>query len=438
MNLYGPETPRIKSNIGEKIYEQMSELYPICSSITGNGVRETLTILKKHIPLTIHEVPSGTKVFDWTVPMEWNIRDAYIKNSSGEKIIDFKKSNLHVLNYSVPVKKTVSLEKLKEHLFTLPDYPDWIPYKTSYYKENWGFCLTHNQFLALKDEEYEVFIDSSLEKGNLTYGEYLIKGEKSDEVLISCHICHPSLCNDNLSGVVLSVFLAKHLNCIPVRYSYRFLFIPGTIGSITWLCLNEERVSKIKHGLVVAGIGDQGKSTYKRSRIGNAEIDKVVEHVLKCSNDPYEIVDFTPYGYDERQYCSPGFNLPVGCLQRTPHGQYPEYHTSADNFDFVQPEYISDSFSKYLSVFRILENNKSFYNTTPKCEPQLGKRGLYTAIGGESNTIVDQMALLWVLNLSDGQHTLMDISERSGMEFDLIKNAADALLQKDLLQECIE
>ena len=437
MNIDDIEANRVNSKIGEEMYEQMSELYPICCSITGNGVRETLTLLKKHIPLTVHEVPSGTKVFDWTVPKEWNIRDAYIKNSSDEKIIDLKNSNLHVLNYSVPVKKRVSLKELKEHLFTLPEYPDWIPYKTSYYKENWGFCMTHSQFLTLKDGEYEVFIDSSLEEGSLTYGEYLIKGEKSEEVLISCHICHPSLCNDNLAGVVLTVFLAKYLKRIPVRYSYRFLFIPGTIGSITWLCLNEENVSKIKHGLVVAGIGDKGKSTYKRSRIGNAEIDKVVEHVLKCSDEPFEIVDFTPYGYDERQYCSPGFNLPIGCLQRTPHGQYPEYHTSADNFDFVRPEYMADSFSKYLSVFSILENNKRFYNTNPRCEPQLGKRGLYTAIGGESNTIVDQMALLWVLNLSDGQHTLMDISERSGMKFDLIKNAADALLQKGLLQECI-
>ncbi|GJQ58176.1 MAG: DUF4910 domain-containing protein [Candidatus Scalindua sp. AMX11] len=421
--------------VGDDMFQLMSELYPICRSITGNGVVESLNILNRHLPLTIHEIPSGTKVFDWTVPKEWNIRDAYIKNSKGEKIVDFKKFSLHVLNYSVPVKKKVSLDELKEHLFTLPEYPEWIPYRTSYFKENWGFCLSHNQLLEMNDKEYEVCIDSSLEDGNLTYGECFIEGEEPDEVLLSCHACHPSLCNDNLSGVSLVTFLGKYLSTLSLRYSYRIIFIPGTIGSITWLSRNETNISRIKHGLVVACVGDPGMSTYKRSRIGNAEIDKAVEHVLKNSGKPYEIVDFSPYGYDERQYCSPGFNLPVGCLFRTPHGQYPEYHTSADNFDFVRPEYLSDSFSKYISVLKILENNKRYSNTNPKCEPQLGKRGLYTAIGGKSDTNADQMALLWVLNLSDGQHSLLDISERSGIDFDRIKDVADILQQKVLLQE---
>ncbi len=425
----------IDNKIGNEMYQLMSDLYPICRSITGNGMRETLGILKKHIPITVHEVSSGTKVFDWTVPKEWNIRDAYVKNMKGEKIVDFQKSNLHVLNYSVPVNKKISLDELKEHLFTLPQYPDWIPYRTSYYEDNWGFCLSHNQFLKLENGEYEVYIDSSLENGNLTYGEYYIEGETSDEVLLSCHACHPSLCNDNLSGLALVTFLGKYLSSIPLRYSYRIIFIPGTIGSITWLSVNEPNLPRIKHGLVVACVGDPGKSTYKRSRIGNAEIDKVVEYVLKQSGKPYEVVDFTPYGYDERQYCSPGFNLPVGCLHRTPHGQYPEYHTSADNFDFVRPEHLSDSLSKCMSVLHILEHNRRYFNTNSKCEPQLGKRGLYTAMGGESNTIVDQMALLWVLNLSDGSYSLMDIVERSGMSFDLIKCAAEALVKHNLLKE---
>ncbi|MCP5005005.1 MAG: DUF4910 domain-containing protein [Planctomycetes bacterium] len=421
--------------VGEDMVKLMRELYPICRSITGSGIRETLGILKKHIPLTIHEVPSGTKAFDWTVPKEWNIRDAYIKNLKGEKIVDFQISNLHVLNYSLPVNKKISLDDLKEHLFTLPQYPDWIPYRTTYYKDNWGFCLSHNQFLKLEDSEYEVYVDSSLENGNLTYGEYYIEGETSDEVLLSCHTCHPSLCNDNLSGIALVTFLGKYLASLPLRYSYRIILIPGTIGSITWLSVNEPNLSWIKHGLVVACVGDPGTFTYKKSRIGNAEIDKVVEHVLKQSGKPYEIVDFTPYGYDERQYCSPGFNLPVGCLHRTPHGQYPEYHTSADNFDFVRSEHLSDSLSKYLSVLHILEHNRRYFNKNPKCEPQLGKRGLYTAMGGQSNTIVDQMALLWVLNLSDGSCSLLDIAERSGMSFDSIKRAADALVKHDLLEE---
>lgn len=423
---------------GKATYRLISELYPICRSITGNGVRQTLNIIRKHIPLTVHEVPSGTRAFDWTVPKEWNIKNAYVKNSKGEKIIDFNKSNLHVLNYSVPIKKKLSLNELKEHLFTLPEHPDWIPYRTSYYKEDWGFCLSHNQFSKLRDEEYEVSIDSSLEEGHLTYGEYYIEGKMSDEVLISCHVCHPSLCNDNLSGIALSCFLAKCLSNISLKYSYRFLFIPGTIGSIVWLALNESNVSKIKHGLVATNLGDSGQFTYKKSRQENAEIDKTVLNVLKNSGNNYEIMDFVPYGYDERQYCSPGFDLPVGCLMRTPHGRYPEYHTSADNLDIVQPHYLGDSFSIYLSVLSILESNNKYLNQNPKCEPQLGKRGLYTATGGQNNTIVDQMALLWVLNLSDGQHTLLDISERSGLEFDLIKSAVDALLETDLLQVCME
>lgn len=423
---------------GKATYQLISELYPICRSITGNGVRQTLNIIRKHIPLTVHEVPSGTRAFDWTVPKEWNIKNAYVKNSKGEKIIDFNKSNLHVLNYSVPKKKKLSLNELKEHLFTLPEQPDWIPYRTSYYKEDWGFCLSHNQFSKLRDEEYEVSIDSSLEEGHLTYGEYYIEGKMSDEVLISCHVCHPSLCNDNLSGIALSCFLAKCLSNISLKYSYRFLFIPGTIGSIVWLALNESNVSKIKHGLVATNLGDSGQFTYKKSRQENAEIDKTVLNVLKNSGNNYEIMDFVPYGYDERQYCSPGFDLPVGCLMRTPHGRYPEYHTSADNLDIVQPHYLGDSFSIYLSVLSILESNNKYLNQNPKCEPQLGKRGLYTATGGQNNTIVDQMALLWVLNLSDGQHTLLDISERSGLEFDLIKSAVDALLETDLLQVCME
>ncbi len=430
---------RVKPNeVSQGMYQFISELYPICRSITGNGFRETLHWIKKHIELTQHEVPTGTQVFDWTVPKEWNIKDAYVKNSNGERIIDFKKSNLHVVNYSVPVKQKIHLEELKKHLFTLSDRPDWIPYRTSYYKESWGFCLSHKQFLELQDEEYEVCIDSSLEDGHLTYGEYYLKGEKPDEVLISCHACHPSLCNDNLSGIALATFLAKYLSQINLSYSYRFIFIPGTIGSITWLCLNENQVHKIKHGLVLTCLGDPGKSTYKKSRRGDAEIDKAVTHVLKHSGKDSEIIDFFPYGYDERQFCSPGFNLPVGCFMRTPHNCYPEYHTSADNLELVQPQYLADSFSKCFSVLHILENNKKYLNQNPKCEPQLGKRGLYGAIGGQTDTKMREMAMLWVLNLSDGNHSLLDIADRSSMSFDSINQAADALLEHDLLKEKAE
>ena len=293
------------------------ELYPICRSITGDGFRKTMSLLQKQIPLTVHEVPTGTQVFDWTVPREWNIRDAYVKNSLGERVIDFQRSNLHLLNYSVPISRKMPLAELKEHLFTLPDRPDWVPYRTSYYKENWGFCLSHNQLQALPEGEYEVCIDSSLENGSLTYGEYFLPGQATDEILISCHSCHPSLCNDNLSGVSIAAHLAKALAGASRRYSYRFLFIPGTIGSITWLSRNEETARRIRHGLVLACLGDRGGMSYKRSRRGNAEIDRAVVQVLEHSGSAFAMRDFSPYGYDERQYCSPAFDLAVGCISRS-------------------------------------------------------------------------------------------------------------------------
>jgi aminopeptidase-like protein len=429
---------QVEPDIGKRMYGLIRRLYPICRSITGNGVRETLGIIAEHIPCSVVEVPTGTKVFDWTVPKEWNISDAYIKNAKGEKIVDFKDSNLHVLSYSRPFQGMVSLGELKKHLFTIPELPQHIPYRTSYYNEDWGFCLSHNQYLRLTDDRYEVVINATLEEGYLTYGQCVLKGETEQEVLISCHICHPSLCNDNLSGIALTVFLASHLCQTLTRYTYRFLFVPVTIGSITWLASHESSLPDIRHGLVAANLGDSGNFTYKKSRQGNAEIDQAVANVLAGSGFGYKIMDFSPYGYDERQYCSPGFNLPLGCLTRTPHGDYPEYHTSADNLDFVKSENLLDSFSVYASVLNVLENNKIYINQNPKCEPQLGKRGLYDKIGGDSDSKDKQMALLWTLNLSDGGHSLLDISNRSGMSFPLIKNAADTLTESGLLKEAAE
>lgn len=422
-------------NIGQEMHRFIAGLYPLCRSITGNGLRETLRLIRNQIPLDVHEVPTGTPVFDWTVPREWNIRDAYIKNSRGEKIVDFQKSNLHIVSYSVPVRKKMSLEDLKQHLFTIPEHPNWVPYRTSYYRESWGFCLNHNQYLALQEDEYEVMIDSSLEDGHLTYGECYLKGARTDEVLISCHACHPSLCNDNLSGLALATFLAKLLSPLTLGYSYRFLFAPVTIGSITWLARNETHVSRIKHGLVLSCVGDSGKPTYKKSRRGDAEIDRAVIHVLKHSENNYEVMEFSPYGYDERQFCSPAFNLPVGCFMKTPNGRFPEYHSSADNLDFVQPASLADSFFKILSTVDILENNKAYVNRNPKCEPQLGKRGLYKTTGGQATEEEHQLAMLWILNLSDGSHTLLDVAERSGLGFQLIESAANVLLAHGLLEE---
>lgn len=413
---------------GERIYELMRVLFPICRSITGNGIRQTLRIVGEHIPLEVHEVPTGTKVFDWTVPKEWNIRDAYIRKQGGPRLIDFRKSNLQILNYSVPIHRTISLQELKPHLFTIPDHPDWIPYRTTYYKEGWGFCLSHNQLLSLEKGDYEVFVDSSLSDGHLTYGEYHIPGISDDEIMISVHICHPSLANDNLSGLCTVAFLAKYMSEQKRKYSYRFLFIPGTIGAITWLFLNKDDVEKIKHGLVVAGVGDSGGITYKKSRRGNADIDRVVQYVLRRRNQPFSVRDFSPYGYDERQYCSPGFNLPVGSLSRTPYAEYPEYHTSADNMGFVSKAALGDSFYVIAEILDVLESNGRYTNLSPMCEPQLGKRGLYDEIG------LDQLALLWVLSLSDSKNSLLDISEKSGIGFDSIRTAAELLMKFKLLE----
>jgi aminopeptidase-like protein len=418
---------------GSKMFRFMEELFPICRSITGGGIRETLDRIGKRIPLEVHEVPTSTEVLDWTIPKEWNIREAFIKDPSGRRVVDFRDHNLHVMSYSVPVDTRMPLSRLREHIHTLPDQPDLIPYRTSYYSEAWGFCMQHERYQQLLEGDYEVRIDASLEPGSLTFGECLLPGASEDEVLVSCHCCHPSIANDNLSGIALATELAEHLLTLPLRYSYRFLFIPGTIGSIAWLALNEDRVDKIKQGLVVTCVGDAGRPTYKRSRRGDALIDRAAAHVLARSGEPYRIVDFSPYGYDERQYCSPGFNLPVGSLMRTPNGEYPEYHTSADNLDFVDPRSLADSLSLYLEVLDILENDGTFLNLRPKGEPQLGKRGLYPAIGGEGRGS-EFMARLWVLNLSDGAHSLLDIAERAQLPFGTIKDAAELLLEGGLLK----
>jgi len=413
----------------------IKELYPICRSITGEGVRETLRIIQKRIPLEKYEVPSGTKVFDWTVPLEWNVSDAYVMDRAGKRVIDFQSHNLHLMSYSAPVRRRMSLEELRPHLFSLPAHPEWIPYRTSYYKENWGFCIRHADFEQLSDEEYEVVIDSTLQAGSLTYGESYLPGEVSDEVLVSCHVCHPSLCNDNLSGISVAVRLAETMAARSRRYSYRFLFIPGTIGSITWLAQNEQVVPRIRHGLVITGVGDAGSVTYKKSRQDNAEIDRAMAHVLRHSGEAHTIIDFFPYGYDERQYCSPGFNLPVGCFMRTPHGQYSEYHSSADDMDLIRSESLAQSYVHCLEVFELLEGNRVYLNQSPKCEPQLGRRGLYRAVAGQQENQSRELALLWVLNMSDGRHALLDIADRADLPFGQIQSAAEALVEAGLLKE---
>ncbi len=420
--------------LGVELYQFACELYPICRSITGQGIRETLARIGERIPLTLHEVPTGTKVFDWTVPKEWNIRDAYIKDADGNRVVDFQRHNLHVVNYSTPISGKFSLEELRPHLHTLPEHPDWIPYRTTYYKQDWGFCLSQNQLLGLKDGTYDVCIDSSLKDGSLVYGEFLIHGKSDAEILVSVHVCHPSLANDNLSGTTVATALAEHMLERVPYYSYRFLFVPGTIGAIAWLAINKETAKRIEHGMVLTCVGDAGGFHYKQSRRGDAEVDRATAQVLRHCGEAWQVLEFSPYGYDERQYCSPGFNLPVGCLMRSVWGTFPEYHTSADDLEFVRPEQLAGTWHLCTSIFDVLENNRTYISQNPWCEPQLGKRNLYRNTGGDS--IDAQMnARLWVLNMCDGEHSLLDIAERSGLPFPAILSATELLCEAGLLVE---
>jgi aminopeptidase-like protein len=418
-------------SVGRELHDLIARLYPICRSISGDGVRQSFELLRPFIELDVTEVATGTAAFDWTVPREWNISEAWIADSSGRRIVDFADCNLHVLGYSTPVRARMSLDELRQHVFTHETEPDWIPFRTSYYNERWAFCLSQNQLDAMQPGEYEVCIDSSLEDGAVTYAEAVLPGEMSDEVLVSTYSCHPSLANDNVSGIALLALLGRQLKQTPHRYTYRLLWSPGSIGPISWLARNEPRLGDVKHGLVVSCVGDPGPVTYKRSRSGDAEIDRAVAVVLRDLGEEHRIRDFVPLGGDERQFCSPGINLPMGALSRTPADEFPEYHSSADNLDFVRPDALGSAFGVVMRIFDALEGNRSYLNLSPKGEPQLGKRGLYRSVGGGSPR---EAALLWVLNLSDGEHDLLAIAERSGLRFDDIAHAASALEQAELLR----
>ncbi|TIQ36040.1 MAG: DUF4910 domain-containing protein [Mesorhizobium sp.] len=424
----------LPSGLGQQIYALAERLFPICRSITGDGVRRTLDILSEHVDLARHEVPTGTQPFDWTVPKEWNIRSASIVGPDGQKVVDFADSNLHVVNYSIPFKGTLTLDELRPHIHTLPEQPQLIPYRTAYYTPAWGFCMAHDRLAKMPDGLYRVEIDAELKDGSLTYGEYLHRGETEREFLLSAHICHPSLANDNCSGLALLATLARSLKARKTRYSYRFLFAPGTIGALAWLSRNEERVGLIDHGLVMSCVGDAAAPAYKRSRRGDAFIDRAMAHVLG-GRAGAKLIDFSPYGYDERQYCSPGFNLPVGMFQRSVHGTFPEYHTSADNLDFIAPQHLEDSFRILMDVIDVVEGDWTPLNLFPKGEPQLGRRGLYSALGGQKSSGISSMALLWVLNLADGQHSLLAMAERSGLPFRELAAAARLLSDHGLLAE---
>jgi aminopeptidase-like protein len=420
---------------GAELHALIAELLPLPRSLTGDGVRRTFDILERLVPLERTEVATGTAAYDWAMPREWNIREAWLADADGRRIVDFADSTLHVLGYSVPISARLSLEELRPHLFSDPERPDVIPFRTSYHHENWGFCLTHRELERLAEGEYEVVIDSTLEDGHLTYAEAAIPGEEPAEVLISTYVCHPQLANDNLSGVVLAALLARTLRTMSLRLSYRFLFSPATVGPLVWLARNEERLPLVRAGLVASCVGDPGRLTYKRSRRGDAEVDRAVEVVLRDLGGDHELRDFVPLGGDERQFCSPGFDLPVGSLTRSPADEFPGYHSSADDLELVRPEFLADSFGAYLRVVDALEGNQAYLNTNPKGEPQLGRRGLYRTVGGGSFA---EAALLWVLNLSDGRNDLLAIARRSGLPFADVREAADRLLEADLLAEPAE
>ena len=421
------------NDAGREAYELMRRLFPLCRSLTGSGVRDTFDILAEEVPIARTEIPSGTKLFDWEAPDEWNIRDAYIATSDGTRVVDFRDSTLHVVSYSEPVRTTLSLEALRERLHSLPDQPELIPYRTSYYERTWGFCLSHRQLESLQPDDYEVVIDSTLEPGHVSFAELEIEGDGEGEVLISTYVCHPSLANDNLSGIAVATMLAKRLLERRLRYTYRFLFAPGTIGPLAWLHVNRDGLDRVRHGLTLSCIGDGGDFTYKRSRRGDAEVDRATEIVLRDSVASHRVLPWEPWGGDERQFCSPGFDLPVGTLMRTPHGEFDGYHTSADSLDRIRPESLAEAVQVGLNIVDVLESNRRCTNLSPFGEPQLGRRGLYRTAGGAVATPDDERALLWVLNQSDGRSSLVDVARSSGLPYPVVRRAADRLEAAGLL-----
>ena len=419
--------------IGKELFAHVETLFPICRSITGKGLRETLLYVARQIPLDLHELPTGMKVLDWEIPREWNPRGAWIRTLSNETIVDFAWNNLHLVQYSHAVDKIVPAEELQQHLHSLPNQPDLIPYRTAYYADTWGFCLPDRILKTMTDPTYRVFIDADLSPGTLTYGECFLPGREQGEVLFSIHCCHPSLANDNLSAIAVGIELARALAKRERRYGYRFLLIPGTIGAIAWLSQNRDAVEHVHHGLVLTCLGDAAPFTYKVSRRGDASIDQIIAHVLHHEASDNRLQPFEPYGYDERQYCSPGFDLPVGCLMRSPNGSFPEYHTSADSLSLVRPEHLARSFAVLEQIVDVIEGDATYRSTCPYGEPQLGRRGLYRSIGGGTEHPFDQMALLWVLNLADGRHSLLDIAKRARMPFTTVRIAVDVLVKAGLL-----
>lgn len=422
------------SQAGNQIYQLVSELFPINRSITGNGVRHSFEIIKNYIPVRTHEVPSGSDALDWKVPMEWNLKKAFIKDGIGKTIVDFNDNNLHVLGYSTPINKVMSLEELDEHLYSIPENPKAIPYRTSYYKKQWGFCLSHNQRKRLKKGKYRVLIESSLTKGSLTYGDLVIPGKSKREILLSTYICHPSMANDNLSGVALATFLAKWLLATKDRhYSYRFIFVPETIGALVYLNKHRNWLQKqVDAGFVLTCLGSESPFSLMPSKYGDTLADKVSKYVLEAARKPYNSYSFLTRGSDERQYCSPGIELPVVSVMRSKYCEYPEYHTSQDNLQFVTPKALEESFFIYQKLINILEINRVYQ---AKClgEPQMGKRNMYPSIGMPYLPLETEK-IMNLLMYADGHNDLLAINKLTGASIESLHEIAAVLTKLDLLK----
>ena len=418
------------------MYDLAARLFPLCRSVTGNGVRKTLSVLAETVAIEVHEIPSGTAAFDWTVPAEWNIRDAYVADENGRRVIDFRENNLHVLGYSVGFEGALSLEELKPHLFSLPDQPDAIPYLTSYYEPRWGFCLPHRKLEAMAPGTYHVKIDSTHEPGSMSYAELVLPGETDREVLLSTYVCHPSMANDNLSGVVVTSFLAKYLAEKPGRrYTYRVLFLPETIGPLAYLSRHKRvMVDRTVAGFVVTCVGDPGPFTYLQSRREGTLADRAAEHVLRHSGQTFSILDYTHRQSDERQYCSPGIDLPVGSLMRTKYGSYPEYHTSLDNLDFITPDALKGSLDMYRTLIDAIEANRTYQATVTEGEPHLGRRGLYPTLGSRTDTTARTEDMMALLSYGDGNNDLIAVADKHRKPIRTYLVAAEALLDAGLIR----
>lgn len=422
----------IEKSVGVKMYQLAEELFPICRSITGEGIRYTLNRLKKEVPqIVLHEIPTGTKVFDWVVPKEWEISEAYIEDMKGNRIVDFQKNNLHVVGYSIPIDAIVSGDELQAHLYSLPEHPDWIPYVTSYYKERWGFCVTENSRKKLTDNQYHVVIKSKLFDGSLTYAELLIPGQVSDEIFFSTYACHPSMANNELSGPVVQIELAKLLMSRKNKYSYRLIWIPETIGSITYLSKNLDYMKEhIIAGYNITCVGDDRAVSYIQSRKGNTIADRAAKNVLKYIAPDYMEYSYLNRGSDERQYNAPGIDLPVCSICRTKFHEYPEYHTSADDLKLISPKGLEKSYYIYKEIIQALEVNE-IYRINCLCEPQLGPRGLYpTECFNRSSIAVKDM--MDFIAYADGTMDLIEISDIINVPVKKLDEIAQVLLKANL------